>query len=178
MKREKILYTVAIALLAVALVAALIYKRPLDIRQITGVAEPETISLHIERLDPATGLKVKELTLSAGDEGFDALLGQLDELEFRRPPANLFRIALPFLGDADSGEKDCEDGQFRRLDVTLSASDWAGEYAPNQVSFQVDQWYYRDSSRSQTLALAVVDGEEIGQDLCAQLWEQAQWVNY
>lgn len=173
MKRKKLYYAAVMAVLAVILVATLIYKRPLSIREITGVAEPESITFWIELQNIISGNKIKELTLSAGDEDFDAIMTQLDELEFRRPPTNFIRMALPFLGDADSGKTDCENGEFRELTMTLSSPDGSGV-----VSFQVDRWYYRDLSRSQTLALALVDGEAIGQDLCAQLWEQAEWVQY
>lgn len=174
MKRDKLYYIAVMAVLAVVLVLTLWYKRPLNIREITGVAEPETISVSIECRDAAAGVDTRELTLSAGDEGFDALLAQLDALEFRRPPTNLVRILLPFLGDADSGSKDWENGEFYRLYVTLSTPDWTGDHAPSEVIFWVDQWYYRDFGRQQTLTLAVVDGEETGQALCAQLWEQAE----
>lgn len=90
------------------------------------------------------------------------------------PPTNLLRIALPFLGDADSGEKDWEEGDFYRMDVTFSSSDWEGPTAPSYVSFWVDQWSYRDYEHDLTLPLAVVDGKETGQALCAQLWEISQ----
>ena len=45
MKREKIFYITAIVLLAAALVAALVYKRPLDIKTLTGVTEPDDIAI-------------------------------------------------------------------------------------------------------------------------------------
>ena len=57
MKREKLFYVVALVLLAAALVLTLWYKRPLDIRELTGVAEPETISVSVERRDAATGME-------------------------------------------------------------------------------------------------------------------------
>ena len=104
MKREKRFDGTAIAVLVAALILGLWYKQPKTIREITGIAEPETVTVTIERRDASQGADLRELTLSAGDEGFDALMAQLDELEFRRPPTNLLRIALPFLGDADSGE--------------------------------------------------------------------------
>lgn len=176
MKRERLFYGGAIAVLVAVLILGLWYKQPKTIREITGLAEPETVTVTIQRRDASQGVDLRELTLSAGDEGFDALMDQLDELEFRRPPTNLLRIALPFLGDADSGEKESEPGDFYRMDVTFSSSDWEGPTAPSQVSFWVDQWYYRDFSRQQTLPLAMVDGKEIGQDLCAQLWEMSQPV--
>lgn len=174
MKRERLFYGGAIVLLVAVLILGLWYKQPKTIREITGIAEPETVSVTIELRDASLGVEQRKLTLSAGDEGFDALMAQLDQLEFRRPPTNLLRIALPFLGDADSGEKDWEDGDFYRMDVAFSSSDWEGPTAPSQVSFWVDQWLYRDFSRQQTLPLAVVDGKETGQALCAQLWEISQ----
>lgn len=174
MKRERLFYGGAIVLLVAVLILGLWYKQPKTIREITGIAEPETVSVTIELRDASLGVEQRKLTLSAGDEGFDALMAQLDQLEFRRPPTNLLRIALPFLGDADSGEKDWEDGDFYRMDVTFSSSDWEGPTAPSQVSFWVDQWYYRDYEHGLTLPLAVVDGKEIGQDLCAKLWEISQ----
>ena len=73
-----------------------------------------------------------------------------------------------------SGEKDWEEGDFYRMDVTFSSSDWEGPTAPSCVSFWVDQWSYRDYEHDLTLPLAVVDGKETGQALCAQLWEISQ----
>ena len=100
MKREKLFYGAAFALLAAALVAALWYKRPLNIRQVTGITEPEEISVTILRRNADMDLEQRDLTLSAGDEGFDALLARLEEIEFRRPPTNLIRMALPFLPES------------------------------------------------------------------------------
>lgn len=174
MKREKLFYGTAIAVLVAALILGLWYKQPKTIREITGIAAPDDIYISIILLDENMDMEQRELTLSAGDEGFDALMAQLDELEFRRPPTNLLRIALPFLGDADSGEKDWEEGDFYRMDVTFSSSDWEGPTAPSCVSFWVDQWSYRDYEHDLTLPLAVVYGKETGQALCAQLWEISQ----
>lgn len=175
MKREKLFYGTAIAVLVAALILGLWYKQPKTIREITGVAEPETVTVIIQQRNVMLAdIDLRKLTLSAGDEGFDALMAQLDELEFRRPPTNLLRMALPFLGDADSGEKDWEEGDFYRMDVTFSSSDWEGPTAPSYVSFWVDQWSYRDYEHDLTLPLAVVDGKETGQALCAQLWEISQ----
>ena len=174
MNREKLCYGGAIVLLVAALILGLWYKQPKTIREITGIAAPDDIYISIILLDENMDMEQRELTLSAGDEGFDALMAQLDELEFRRPPTNLLRIALPFLGDADSGEKDWEEGDFYRMDVAISSSDWEGPTAPSEVSFWVDQWSYRDFEHDLTLPLAVVDGKETGQALCAQLWEISQ----
>lgn len=175
MKRERLFYGTAIAVLVAVLILGLWYKQPKTIREITGVAEPETVTVIIQQRNVMLAdIDLRKLTLSAGDEGFDALMAQLDELEFRRPPTNLLRIALPFLGDADSGEKDWEEGDFYRMDVTFSSSDWEGPTAPSYVSFWVDQWSYRDYEHDLTLPLAVVDGKETGQALCAQLWEISQ----
>ena len=174
MKRERLFYGTAIAVLVAVLILGLWYKQPKTIREITGIAEPDDIHISITLLDENLNAEQRELTLSAGDEGFDALMAQLDQLEFRRPPTNLLRIALPFLGDADSGEKDWEEGDFYRMDVAFSSSDWEGPTAPSEVSFWVDQWSYWDYEHDLTLPLAVVDGKETGQALCAQLWEISQ----
>ncbi len=175
MKREKLFYGTAIAVLVAALILGLWYKQPKTIREITGVAEPETVTVIIQQRNVMLAdIDLRKLTLSAGDEGFDALMAQLDGLEFRRPPTNLLRMALPFLGDADSSEKDLDEGDFYRMDVTFSSSDWEGPTAPSYVSFWVDQWSYRDYEHDLTLPLAVVDGKETGQALCAQLWEISQ----
>ena len=174
MKRERLFYGGAIVLLVAVLILGLWYKQPKTIREITGIAEPDQISTLVIRFDEQMNMEQRKLTLAAGDEGFDALMTQLDALEFRRPPTNLLRIALPFLGDADSGEKDWEEGDFYRMDVAFSSSDWEGPTAPSYVSFWVDQWSYRDYEHDLTLPLAVVDGKETGQALCAQLWEISQ----
>lgn len=175
MKREKLFYIGAMAVLAAALVLTLWYKRPMDIREITGVAEPEEISVTILRRDADMDLEQRELTLSAGDEGFDALLARLEEIEFRRPPTNLIRMALPFLPES-AETKEAEDGDFQNLYLLLSAPTESGEWVSGQVSFWVDQWQYRDFDREVTLDLAVTDSKATGQSLCAELWEMAQPV--
>lgn len=175
MKREKLFYAVAFTLLAVVLVLTLWYKRSLDIRELTGVAEPETISVSVERRDAATGMETRELTLSTGDEDFDDLLARLEEIQFRRPPTNLLRIALPFLPES-SRDKEAEDGEFQHLTISLSASEEDGTQRTGTVLFDVDQWLYQDTSRDLTLDLAVTDSKETGQTLCAELWEKAQIV--
>ena len=97
MKRERLFYGGAIVLLVAVLILGLWYKQPKTIREITGIAEPDDIHISITLFDENLNAEQRELTLSAGDEGFDALMAQLDQLEFRRPPTNLLRIALPFL---------------------------------------------------------------------------------
>ena len=174
MKREKLFYGTAIAVLVAALILGLWYKQPKTIREITGIAEPETVTVTIERRDASQGAGLRELTLSAGDGGFDALMAQLDELEFRRPPTNLLYIALPFLTELGESTKEWEDGDFQHLYITLSTSTQGEPWPSGEVSFWIDQWSYRDYEHDLTLPLAVVDGKETGQALCAQLWEISQ----
>lgn len=174
MKREKLFYGTAIAVLVAVLILGLWYKQPKTIREITGIAEPETVTVTIERRDASQGADLRELTLSAGDEGFDALMAQLDELEFRRPPTNLLRIALPFLGDFEESSQELDDGDFQHLVISLSQPSEGGERIQSYVNFFVSQWSYRDYEHDLTLPLAVVDGKETGQALCAQLWEISQ----
>lgn len=176
MKREKLFYGTAIAVLVAALILGLWYKQPKTIREITGIAEPETVTVTIERRDASQGAGLRELTLSAGDGGFDALMAQLDELEFRRPPTNLLYIALPFLTELGESTKEWEDGDFQHLYITLSTSTQGEPWPSGEVSFWIDQWSYRDYEHDLTLPLAVVDGKETGQALCAQLWEISQPV--
>ena len=176
MKRERLFYGTAIAVLVAVLILGLWYKQPKTIREITGVAEPETVTVIIQQRNVMLAdIDLRKLTLSAGDEGFDALMAQLDALEFRRPPTNLLRIALPFLGSAAQG-KTLEEGDFHHMYITLSTSAQGEPWPSGEVSFWVDQWSYRDFEHDLTLPLAVVDGKETGQALCAQLWEISQPV--
>ncbi len=223
MKRERLFYGGAIAVLVAVLILGLWYKQPKTIREITGIAEPDNIYVSILRRNMDMSMEQRELPLSAGDEGFDALMAQLDQLEFRRPPTNLLYIALPFLTELGESPKEWEDGDFQHLYITLSTSaqgkPWpSGEvsnllyialpfltelgespkewedgdfqhlyitlstsaqgkpWPSGEVSFWIDQWSYRDYEHSLTLPLAVVDSKEIGQALCAQLWEISQPV--
>lgn len=175
MKREKLFYIGAMAVLAVVLVLTMWYKRPLDIRQLTGITEPEEISVTILRRNGDMDPEERELILSAGDEGFDTLLERLEEIEFRRPPTNLIRMALPFLPESTNA-KEAEDGEFQNLYLLLSAPTESGEWVGGLVTFEVDQWQYADFDREATLDLAVTDSKETGQALCAELWEMAQPV--
>lgn len=176
MKREKLFYIGAMAVLAVVLVLTMWYKRPLNIWEVTGVAEPEEISISITFVDGTADMEQRELTLSAGDEGFDALLERLEEIQFRRPPTNLIRIALPFLSDWSTGEKELEEDDFTSLVISLHQPVPDGDRVRGYVEFFVDQWSYRDFDRDVTLDLAVTDSKETGQALCAELWEKAQPV--
>lgn len=173
MKREKLLYIIVIAALVAALAGALVYKRPLDIKTLTGVTEPDDISITILTRDETMDLQQRDLILSAGDEGFEELLTRLEELQFRRPPTNLIRIALPFLADLGATTKEWEDGDFQHLYIILSQTDGNGNRISGHVEFWIDQWEYRDFDRSIMLPLAVEDGKATGQALCAELWDQA-----
>ena len=179
MKRDKLYYIAVMAVLAVVLVLTLWYKRPLNIREITGVAEPEEISVFLFRRNGDTDLEERVLHLSAGGEGFEALLARLEEIRFRRPPTNLIRIVLPFSGLPGTyaeDAKEAEDGEFQSLLLFLSGTDESGESVSGKVTFEVDQWQYRNFDREVTLNLAVVDSKATGQALCAELWEISQPV--
>lgn len=173
MKREKIFYTAAIVLLVAALIGCLYYKRPLDIKTLTGVTEPDNIYISIILTDEDMDLQQRDLTLSAGDEGFDELLDRLEEIQFRRPPTNLIRIALPFLPELGESSKEWEDGDFQHLYILLSQPDGNGNRTTGHVEFFIDEWEYRDFDRALMLPLAVADSKETGQNLCAELWDKA-----
>ena len=173
MKREKIFYTTAIVLLVAALIGCLYYKRPLDIKALTGVTAPDDISISIILTDGNMDLEQRDLSLSAGDEGFEELLARLEELQFRRPPTNLIREALPFLPELGEDSKEWEDGDFQHLFISLSQPGEDGERVQGYVDFWVDEWEYRDFSRDISLPLAVADSKETGQTLCAELWDKA-----
>lgn len=55
MKREKIFYTAAIVLLVAALIGCLYYKRPLDIKELTGVTDPDDIAISVILTDGDMG---------------------------------------------------------------------------------------------------------------------------
>lgn len=175
MKRKKRVYGGAALLLAAVLAAALVYARPMGVRQITGIPQPEILSVRILRRNADMELEQRELTLSKGDAGFDDLLARLDQLEFRRPPTNLIRMALPSQPEM-AAVKGVEGGDFHQLYLSLSAPTKTGEWANGVVSFWVDEWSYQDDSRGLTLPLLMADSKAIGQDLCAELWEKAQPV--
>ncbi|MGI5987344.1 MAG: hypothetical protein ACOX7M_04320 [Dysosmobacter sp.] len=174
--RQSHRWIITIAVLVAVLILGLWYKQPKTIREITGIAAPDNIHISIIRFDEQINMEQRKLHLSAGDEGFDALMAQLDQLEFRRPPTNLLYIALPFLTELGESTKEWEDGDFQHLYITLSTSTQGEPWPSGEVSFWIDQWSYRDYEHSLTLPLAVVDGKETGQALCAQLWEISQPV--
>ena len=172
--RQSHRWIITIAVLVAVLILGLWYKQPKTIREITGIAAPDNIHISIIRFDEQINMEQRKLALSAGDEGFDALMAQLDELEFRRPPTNLLYIALPFLTELGESTKEWEDGDFQHLYITLSTSAQGEPWSSGEVSFWIDQWSYRDYEHDLTLPLAVVDSKETGQALCAQLWEISQ----
>ena len=172
--RQSHRWIITIAVLVAVLILGLWYKQPKTIREITGIAAPDNIHISIIRFDEQINMEQRKLHLSAGDEGFDALMAQLDQLEFRRPPTNLLYIALPFLTELGESTKEWEDGDFQHLYITLSTSTQGEPWSSGEVSFWIDQWSYRDYEHDLTLPLAVVDSKETGQALCAQLWEISQ----
>ena len=173
MKREKLFYITAIVLLAVVLIGCLYYKRPLDIKTLTGVTEPDDIAISIILVDENMDHQQRDLTLSAGDEGFEELLTRLEEIQFRRPPTNLVRIALPFLPELGQDSREWEEGDFQHLYISLSQPGEDGERIYGSVDFWVDEWEYRDFDRDLSLPLAVENSKATGQDLCAELWDTA-----
>lgn len=173
MKREKLFYITAIVLLAVVLIGCLYYKRPLDIKTLTGVTEPDDIAISIILVDENMDHQQRDLTLSAGDQGFDELLTRLEEIKFRRPPTNLVRIALPFLPELGQDSREWEEGDFQHLYISLSQPGEDGERIYGSVDFWVDEWAYQDFDRDLSLPLAVENSKATGQDLCAELWDTA-----
>lgn len=173
MKREKIFYITAIVLLVVVLIGCLYYKRPLDIKELTGVTNPDNISISVILVDENIDKEQRDLTLSAGDEGFDELLARLEEIKFRRPPTNLVRIALPFLPELGESSKEWEDGDFQHLVISLSQPGEGETRIQGHVRFWIDEWEYRDFDRAIMLPLAVENSKATGQDLCAELWDMA-----
>ena len=171
--RQSHRWIITIAVLVAVLILGLWYKQPKTIREITGIAAPDNIHISIIRFDEQINMEQRKLHLSAGDEGFDALMAQLDQLEFRRPPTNLLRIALSFLGDFEESSQELDDGDFQHLVISLSQPGEGGERIQGYVNFFVSQWSYRDYEHDLTLPLAVVDSKETGQTLCAQLWDMA-----
>lgn len=116
MDRKKVLYIALMAVLVALLLFGQWYKRPLDMETITGVTDPDDLSISIIDSD----LQQRDLNLSAGDEGFDEVLAQLQALQFRRPPTNLITSALSFLPSWGTTSKEVEDGDFSHLMITLS----------------------------------------------------------
>lgn len=173
MKREKIFYITAIAVLVAVLIGCLYYKRPLDISELTGVTDPDEIAINIFLTDENMDLKQRYLTLSAGDAGFEELLTRLEEIQFRRPPTNLVRVALPFLPELGERSKEWEDGDFQHLVISLSQPGEGDERTVGTVDFWIDEWEYRDFDRDLWLPLAVENSKATGQSLCAELWEMA-----
>lgn len=169
MDRKKVLYIALMVVLVALLLFGQWYKRPLDMETITGVTTPDHISISIIDSD----LQQRDLDLSAGDEGFDELLTQLEELQFRRPPTNLITSALSFLPSWGTTSKEVEDGDFQHLMITLSQPGADGERIYGYVGFWVDEWEYQDFEHGISLPLVIEDGKDIGQDLCAQLWDVA-----
>lgn len=173
MDRKKVLYIALMVVLVALLLFGQWYKRPLDMETITGVTDPDDISISVIRQDKDMDLEQRNLNLSAGDEGFDELLAQLEELQFRRPPTNLITSALSFLPSWGTTSKEVEDGGFQHLMITLSQPGADGEQVYGYVGFWVDEWEYRDFDHDISLPLVMEDGKDIGQDLCAQLWDVA-----
>lgn len=173
MDRKKVLYIALMVVLVALLLFGQWYKRPLDMETITGVTDPDDISISVIRQDKDMDLEQRNLNLSAGDEGFDELLAQLEELQFRRPPTNLITSALSFLPSWSTTSKEVEDGDFQHLMITLSQPGADGERVCGYVGFWVDEWEYRDFDHDISLPLVMEDGKDIGQDLCAQLWDVA-----
>lgn len=169
MDRKKVLYIALMAVLVALLLFGQWYKRPLDMESITGVTDPDDLSISIIDID----LQQRDLNLSAGDEGFDEVLAQLEQLQFRRPPTNLITSALSFLPSWGTTSKEVEDGDFSHLMITLSQPGADGERLYGYVGFWVDEWEYRDFDHGISLPLVMEDGKDIGQDLCAQLWDAA-----
>ena len=83
MDRKKVLYIALMVVLVALLLFGQWYKRPLDMETITGVTDPDDISISVIRQDKDMDLEQRNLNLSAGDEGFDELLAQLEELHQR-----------------------------------------------------------------------------------------------
>mgnify|MGYP000119759194 CR=1 FL=1 len=68
MDRKKVLYIALMVVLVALLLFGQWYKRPLDMETITGVTEPDHISISVICWDEDMNLQQRDLDLSAGDE--------------------------------------------------------------------------------------------------------------
>lgn len=166
----------ALLCLLLALAAgALWYARPMGIYELYPGMEADLISIHLMAVDQALEMESRDLRLSAGDPGFEALLARVEELRFRRPPTDVLLLVLPALGDAfSSSTKTLEAGDIQHLYIDLAQDIGREPWRSGELSLWVDQWTYRDFGRGVSLPLALAGGKDATQALARELWALAE----
>lgn len=171
MKKRRL--TLLCLLLALA-AGALWYARPMGIYELYPGMEADLISVHLMAVDQALEMESRDLRLSAGDPGFEALLARVEELRFRRPPTDVLLLVLPALGNAfSSSTKTLEAGDIQHLYIDLAQDIGREPWRSGELSLWVDQWTYRDFDRGVSLPLSLAGGRDASQALARELWDMA-----
>ena len=96
MDRKKVLYIALMVVLVALLLFGQWYKRPLDMETITGVTEPDNISIGVIRRDKDMDLQQRDLNLSAGDEGLKSCWPSWRSCSSAVPPPTSSPAPSPF----------------------------------------------------------------------------------
>lgn len=151
-------------LLALLILWAVWYARPLDLYGLMGGEAPEHLAVSVW---PQAGFPKAvhgELSLSAGEPEMDAVLERLEKLRFHRNPLEVVLRFLP------QGDRITELDPEKDYQIDFYAYD--GQNQPLwMLRFHINGWW-RGFGRE--LPLYVFQGQEKGRELGAFLWEMFQ----
>ena len=175
MERKRLAARAVLAVLVLALAAGCVwYARPVGVRDLWPDLAPDLIEVYLSDTDNDLNTADRRLRLFAGDPGFEDLWARIDALRFRRSPANLLVLALPFLPDGGSSQqKPIRPGEIDHLYLSLSQDNGQAVWRTEALSLWVDQWSFRDFDRGVGLSLSLAGGREATQALAHALWDMA-----
>lgn len=154
-------------LLALLLLWAVWYARPLDLYGLMGGEPPEHLTVSVWPQAGFPKVVHGDLSLSAGEPEMDAVLERLEELRFHRNPLEMVLRFLP------QGSRTTEVDPEKDYQIDLFAYD--GQNKPLwMLRFHINGWW-RGFGRE--LPLYVSQGQEQGRELGAYLWELSQAGN-
>lgn len=151
-------------LLALLILWAVWYARPLDFYDLTGGEAPAYLVISVFPQSGFPRVVHGELSLAAGEPEMDAVLERLEALRFHRNP---LEVVLRFLPQGSRAtEVDPEE------DYRIDLYPYDRQDRPlGMLRFHIDGWR-RGYGRE--LPLYVFQGQEKGRELGAFLWEMSQ----
>lgn len=146
------------------------YSRPVDIHFLLGTAQPDCASgLVIKDVgSPWKSRKERSFTVEGPD--MEALLGELENLRFRRSPLEPLLKILPPLGGRSTTTK-YEDTDYQ-IGLCFYSTENQEQWTPLlNLEFWIDRWTYGAYA---SLPLSVSAPQEKGRTLGAWLWDWAE----
>ena len=169
--RKRLLVSVGVVILLAG--AAIWYSRPVTLPDLMKGRDLQEINALIWTLgDLSQEPETATVSVSLSSPEGAALLGQLQQLSFRRSLPDRLLKPLAEAVNASSGSVSSEAGDWM---FTLSLTSADGDFA--SLNFTVREWNYAAPGRPDFYGCSVQNGDTVGRSLAEQLWALAAQSN-